>query len=118
MRLKDEKYVCALANYGTIREASEKLYISAPALSMYINHLEKELGVDLFYRNQQRFFPTDIGKKYLERCQKILEIDQEFSIQLGKLQSKKTLYLSVCTSDRPPIYGFRYANHSKRIFLT
>ena len=87
MRLKDEKYVCALANYGTIREASEKLYISAPALSMYINHLEKELGVDLFYRNQQRFFPTDIGKKYLERCQKILEIDQEFSIQLGKLQS-------------------------------
>ena len=51
MRLKDEKYVCALANYGTIREASEKLYISAPALSMYINHLEKELGVDLFYRN-------------------------------------------------------------------
>ena len=90
MRLKDEKYVCALANYGTIREASEKLYISAPALSMYINHLEKELGVDLFYRNQQRFFPTDIGKKYLERCQKILEIDQEFSIQLGQ---KRKLYI-------------------------
>ncbi|WP_182434918.1 LysR family transcriptional regulator [Clostridium sp. AF27-2AA] len=104
MRLKDEKYVCALANYGTIREASEKLYISAPALSMYINHLEKELGVDLFYRNQQRFFPTDIGKKYLERCQKILEIDQEFSIQLGKLQSKKENSISIGMYKRSAAY--------------
>ena len=102
--LKDEKYVCALAKYGTIREAAEKLYISAPALSMYISHLEKELGIDLFCRHKQRFVPTDIGKKYIERCQKILEIDQDFSTQLGRLHNRKENCISIGMYKRSAAY--------------
>lgn len=89
MSIKDELYVCTLAECGTILEASKKLYISPPALSMYIHHLEKNLGVQLFYRENQRFKPTIIGLQYVKRSQKILEIDRQFQIDLAAFKKKK-----------------------------
>ncbi|WP_303063436.1 LysR family transcriptional regulator [Acidaminococcus massiliensis] len=89
MSIKDELYVCTLAKCGTILEASKKLYISPPALSMYIHHLEDNLGVQLFYRENQRFKPTVIGWQYIKRSQKILEIDQEFRAELIDFKKKK-----------------------------
>ena len=48
MNLKEQEYVCALAENGTITAAAKELFISQPALSIYINNLEKSLGVRLF----------------------------------------------------------------------
>lgn len=50
MNLKEQEYVCALAENGTITAAAKELFISQPALSIYINNLEKSLGVRLFER--------------------------------------------------------------------
>ena len=47
MNLKEQEYVCALAENGTITAAAKELFISQPALSIYINNLEKSLGVSL-----------------------------------------------------------------------
>ena len=41
MNLKEQEYVCALAENGTITAAAKELFISQPALSIYINNLEK-----------------------------------------------------------------------------
>ena len=43
MNLKEQEYVCALAENGTITAAAKELFISQPALSIYINNLEKSL---------------------------------------------------------------------------
>ena len=44
MDLKEQKYVCTLAECKSLTRASERLYISQPALSLYINNVEKNLG--------------------------------------------------------------------------
>ncbi len=43
MNLKEQEYVCALGENGTITAAAKELFISQPALSIYINNLEKSL---------------------------------------------------------------------------
>lgn len=45
MDLKEEKYITILAKYGNISIAADKLFISQPALSMYVRKIEKILGV-------------------------------------------------------------------------
>lgn len=58
MNLKEQEYVCALAENGTITAAAKELFISQPALSIYINNLEKSLGVRLFERVGKQFILT------------------------------------------------------------
>ena len=43
MNLKEQTYVCVLAECGNITKAAERLFISQPALSIYISTLEKNL---------------------------------------------------------------------------
>ena len=58
MNLKEQTYVCVLAECGNITKAAERLFISQPALSIYISTLEKNLGVRLFDRSGKRFTLT------------------------------------------------------------
>lgn len=67
MDLKEQKYVCTLAECKSLTRASERLYISQPALSLYINNVEKNLGAPLFERNGRKFELTWLGKQYVER---------------------------------------------------
>lgn len=93
--MKEELYVCTLAECGTVREAAKKLFITAPALSTYIKSLEKSLGVPLFYRLNQGFKPTPMGQKYIERSQKILAIDQAFQEELVRYKNKNKSEISI-----------------------
>ena len=95
MSLKEETYVCTLAECGTLREAAEKLFISASALSTYIKNLEKSLGVPLFYRLNQGFTPTPMGQKYIERSKKILELDKRFQDELVRYKNKSKTEISI-----------------------
>ena len=66
--LKEQKYVCTLAECKSLTRASERLYISQPALSLYINNVEKNLGAPLFERNGRKFELTWLGKQYVEKA--------------------------------------------------
>ncbi|WP_302451523.1 helix-turn-helix domain-containing protein [Acidaminococcus fermentans] len=44
MELKEQRYVCTLAEYGNLTRAADRLYISQPALSIYISNLENIWG--------------------------------------------------------------------------
>ena len=45
MNIQQLRYVVAIANSGTFREAAEKMYVSQPSLSISVRDLEKELGL-------------------------------------------------------------------------
>jgi DNA-binding transcriptional LysR family regulator len=45
MNIKQLRYVVAIANTGTFREASEQLYVSQPSMSIAVKDLETELGL-------------------------------------------------------------------------
>ena len=50
LEFKDIDYILAVSEYKTISAAAEKLFISQPALSRYINGLEQRIGLNLFIR--------------------------------------------------------------------
>ena len=41
MNIQQLRYVVAIANSGTFREAAEKMYVSQPSLSIAVRDLEK-----------------------------------------------------------------------------
>lgn len=82
MTLKEQMYVCTLARCQSISRASEELFISQPALSIYINNLENFLGVKLFERKGKKLVPTYIGECYIEKAQKMIDLKRDFEDQL------------------------------------
>ena len=78
MTLKEQLYVCTLARCKTISRASEELFISQPALSVYISNLEKFLKTKLFVRTGKEFVLTYAGEEYVKRATKMLEMKAEF----------------------------------------
>ena len=42
MNIQQLRYVVAIANSGTFREAAEKMYVSQPSLSISVRDLEKK----------------------------------------------------------------------------
>ena len=54
-----------VAKYGSFSKASEYTFTSQPAISKTIKKLEKELGVQLLYRNTNWFQLTNKGKELL-----------------------------------------------------
>lgn len=72
MNLQQLKYVVAVANNGSFREAAKKMYITQPSLSNGIKELETEIGLTLFTRTNKGAYLTEEGKDFLEHAEKIL----------------------------------------------
>ncbi|MDT2835962.1 LysR family transcriptional regulator [Enterococcus durans] len=72
MNFQQLKYVVAVANNGSFREASKKLYVAQPSLSAGIKELETELGITLFTRTNRGAFLTEEGQEFLKRAERIL----------------------------------------------
>ena len=75
VNLNSLKIFLAVATSNSFLEASNKLYISQPAISKSINKLEEELGVSLFYRANKGVSLTSDGEillKYVRDSQKLL----------------------------------------------
>ena len=59
-------YFMAVATNLSFTKTSRELYVSQPAISRQISQLEKELGVKLFVRNNQKTELTDAGRLYFD----------------------------------------------------
>jgi len=60
-----------VAREQNMRSASQKLYISAPALSKTIKNLEAELNCQLFLRSGRNIVLTESGRKLLEYTEEL-----------------------------------------------
>ena len=75
VNLNSLKIFLVVANSSSFLEASNKLYISQPAISKSINKLEEDLGVSLFYRANKGVTLTSDGEillKYVKDSRKLL----------------------------------------------
>lgn len=72
MKLSQLLYFKTVAETGKISLAAKKLFVTAPALSIAIANLEKELGVNLFDRGNNRIVLNEQGKAYLRHVNQIL----------------------------------------------
>ena len=73
MKLSQIRYFLEVAKYRNITQASKKLYVSQPTITVAIKELEKELEIDLFHREKQRIFLTDDGNFFYEEALQIVE---------------------------------------------
>lgn len=85
MDLKEQRYVCTLAQYGSITKAAEHLYISQPSLSVYISNLEKSMGAKLFSRIGKRFVLTFAGEQYVKVAKQMLSLEDGFHAALSDI---------------------------------
>ncbi len=71
------KLIQAVATVGSLKKASEKLFLTQSALSHQLKELEAYLGTQLFYRTNNQLHFTSAGKEFRDACGDILErIDQ------------------------------------------
>jgi len=63
----------ALASELHFRRASERLFLSQPALSKKIQRLEEKLKGALFVRSRRRVHLTDAGRSFLPKATKLLQ---------------------------------------------
>ena len=73
MTLSELRFVVAVAKERNFRRASEKCFVSQPALSLAIKKLEEDLGVMIFERSRTDISPTPIGEKIIEQAIRALE---------------------------------------------
>jgi DNA-binding transcriptional LysR family regulator len=72
MELRHLRYLCAIAQYGTFREASRHLHVAQSAISEQIADLEHELGGPLLVRGQRQTRLTPQGRAFVEEAKKTL----------------------------------------------
>ncbi len=97
MTLTELRYIVAVAQERNFRRAAETVFVSQPALSLAIQKLEDELGVQIFERNRTSVSFTPIGEMVVKQAQRALEeVAQIKAIaNQGKDQLVGTLRLGV-----------------------
>ncbi|CAA7623234.1 LysR family transcriptional regulator [Magnetospirillum sp. SS-4] len=76
-----------VAESGSFSEAARRLGLSKSMVSRQVSALEADLGVRLLHRTTRSLSPTEAGRAYLERCQRILADLDEANLLVSRLQA-------------------------------
>jgi LysR family transcriptional regulator, hydrogen peroxide-inducible genes activator len=77
LKLKDLRYLVALADTRHFGRAAERCFVSQPTLSTQLKKLEDYLGVQLIERQPKRVALTAAGEAIVARARRILEASDE-----------------------------------------
>lgn len=88
MELSQLKYFKTVAETGKISDAAQALFISAPALSTAISRLEKELGMKLFDRTNNRISLNRQGEIFLRYVNQVMS-----TLDCAKTELRQSLLL-------------------------
>lgn len=95
MTIKQLKYIIAVADAGSITEASKKLFIAQPSLTASIQELEKEYNITIFSRSKKGIKLTNEGEEFLGYARQVLDqlnlIDERYT---GTTLSKQRFCVS------------------------
>jgi LysR family transcriptional regulator, hydrogen peroxide-inducible genes activator len=91
LKLKDLRYLVALADERHFGRAAQRSYVSQPTLSAQLKKLEDYLGVQLIERQPKHVTLTQAGEQIVARARRILEASDEM--------------LALARSHRDPLAG-------------
>jgi LysR family hydrogen peroxide-inducible transcriptional activator len=77
LKLKDLRYLVAVADTRHFGQAAARCYVSQPTLSAQLKKLEDYLGVQLIERQPRRISLTEAGASVVTRARRILEASDE-----------------------------------------
>ena len=87
-----------VADSGSFLKASEKLYISANAVTKQINLLENDLGVRLFQRSTQGLALTEAGQFIYAEAKKLIRHSRSVLQKAKELENKQEYVIHVGVS--------------------
>lgn len=87
-----------VAKLGSFNKAAAAFYVTPSALIQQINHLEKELGAQLFVRTKKGVTLTRAGEYLYEEAQAFIEKSREIREQVKKLQDEGQSRIRVGTN--------------------
>jgi LysR family hydrogen peroxide-inducible transcriptional activator len=77
IKLKDLRYLVAVADTGHFGKAAARCFVSQPTLSAQLRKLEEYLGVDLIERQPRQALLTPAGVEVVARARRIVEASDE-----------------------------------------
>lgn len=90
-RHKQLRAFVAIVKLGTLSRAAEALFLSQPSVSLQLQALERELGVQLLQRSRRRINLTDAGEALYELARPLVEgwenLDRDFQARVNGLQA-------------------------------
>jgi DNA-binding transcriptional LysR family regulator len=97
---RDLRYFVAVAEELHFTRAAEKLYVSQPALSKQIRALERQLGAELFRRDQHGVALTPAGEALLPHARTVLTAWDAgaAAVEAAKAAQRSTLVVGMSTS--------------------
>lgn len=95
MQIREISYILAIAKYGSISAAAEKLYVSQPYLSQFLRSYEDSLGTSLFVRSVTGVELTPAGEKFVSIASKMEEMYDKLQQDIRQIQGNDS-----CTSIR------------------
>lgn len=84
-------YIMAIAEEQNITKAAERLFISQPALTKYLNKLEEDYGVVLFDRSRSPIKLTEAGRLFLSEKLKIESAEQNLRHRLELMKNARDI---------------------------
>ena len=91
MTIQQLRYAIAIADCGSMNEASRELFVSQPSLSETMKELEQEIGIQIFVRSNRGIEITPAGEEFLGYARQIR--DQFALIQAKYIDvSKKEIF--------------------------
>ena len=72
MTITQLQYILAVAEYKNFTFAAEKCFVTQPTLSMQIQKVEEELGIQIFDRTKKPIQLTEIGQKIVNQAKNIV----------------------------------------------
>jgi LysR family hydrogen peroxide-inducible transcriptional activator len=73
MTLSELRYIVAVSRERNFRRAAERCFVTQPALSLAIQKLEGDLGVQIFERKKTEVSLTAVGEHIVEQATRVLE---------------------------------------------
>lgn len=103
MTLVQLEYLVAVDTYRHFATAAENCFVTQPTLSMQLQKLEEELGVQLFDRSRVPVRPTELGKEIIAQARVVLAESKKIQelVQNQKLELSGELRIGVIPTLAP-----------------
>ncbi|MFT4415194.1 LysR family transcriptional regulator [Fredinandcohnia humi] len=88
MQISEFQLLVVLASELNMRKASERLFVSQPALSQRLQSIEKSWNTKIFIRSQKGLTPTPAGEKIIEFAREVVEKEEKIKEQIQGLNQE------------------------------
>ncbi|MBW7572680.1 LysR family transcriptional regulator [Caproiciproducens faecalis] len=95
MNTRQLQYVLTVAQEKSFSKAAEKLHVSQPSLSQYVQRLEEELETELFDRSSIPLKLTYTGSLYCDTAKEFLSLEDQLVAQIKDAANSKRGRISI-----------------------